>query len=418
MEREQDFDNEIEIDLKDLFLEIISYWKWIILATIATGAVAFAVSRFMITPMYESTSELYVLSKSTSITSLADIQTGTSLTNDYIVVVKGRPVLDKVIENLGLNENYKTLGSRVTIDNPSNSRVLNITVTDPNPQMAKTIADEIAKVAASYIAEKMKQDSPTIIQSGYDDGGAVSPNIGKNTVLGAFAGAFISIAVIVVTYLFNDTIIDTEDVEKKLGMNVLGTLPLDAAIIDLLMAGAMIGEGTSYPDLVHTTELTSEKYGVGCRKGSDLASYINSVLAESYADGSAQEIAKKYGVQDSLLEQEPCEFKQSESDSDVDYIKSQGKLIVGITEFEPMDYKDKDDKWIGFDADMARLVGEKLGVDVEFVVIDWDNKVMELDSKKIDVVWNGMTLTDEVTKSMECTNAYCNNAQVVVEREK
>ena len=83
-------------------------------------------------------------------------------------------------------------------------------------------------------------------------------------------------------------------------------------------------------------------------------------------------------------------------------------MIVGITEFEPMDYKDKDDKWIGFDADMARLVGEKLGVDVEFVVIDWDNKVMELDSKKIDVVWNGMTLTDEVTKSMECTNAYCN----------
>ncbi len=158
--------------------------------------------------------------------------------------------------------------------------------------------------------------------------------------------------------------------------------------------------------------------GVGCRKGSDLASYINSVFAESYADGSAQEIAKKYGVQDSLLEQEPCEFKQSDSDSDVDYIKSQGKMIVGITEFEPMDYKDKDDKWIGFDADMARLVGEKLGVDVEFVVIDWDNKVMELDSKKIDVVWNGMTLTDEVTKSMECTNAYCNNAQVVVEREK
>ena len=157
----------------------------------------------------------------------ADIQTGTSLTNDYIVVVKGRPVLDQVIENLNLNESYKTLGGRVTLDNPSNSRVLNITVTDPDPQMAKTIADEIAKVASAYIAEKMKQDPPTIIQSGYDDGGAVSPNIGKNTVIGAFAGAFLSIAVIVVSYLFNDTIIDTEDVEKKLGMNVLGTLPLD-----------------------------------------------------------------------------------------------------------------------------------------------------------------------------------------------
>lgn len=87
MEREQDFDNEIEIDLKDLFLEIISYWQWIILVTIATGAVAFAISRFMITPMYESTSELYVLSKSTSITSLADIQTGTSLTDPMELVI-------------------------------------------------------------------------------------------------------------------------------------------------------------------------------------------------------------------------------------------------------------------------------------------------------------------------------------------
>ncbi len=192
----------------------------------------------------------------------------------------------------------------------------------------------------------------------------------------------------------------------------------DAAIIDLLMAGAMIGEGTSYPDLVHTDELTTEKYGVGCRKGSDLASYINSVFAESYADGSMQDIAKTYGVQESLLEQEACDFTQSDSDSDVDYIKGKGKLVVGITEFEPMDYKDDNGEWIGFDADMARLVAEKLGVDVEFMVIDWDNKVMELDSKSIDVVWNGMTLTDEVTSAMECTNAYCNNAQVVVEQGK
>ena len=74
--------------------------------------------------------------------------------------------------------------------------------------------------------------------------------------------------------------------------------------------------------------------------------------------------------------------------------------------------------WIGFDADMARIVAEKLGVEAQFVVIDWDNKIMELDSKNIDVVWNGMTLTDEVTSSMACTNAYCNNAQVVVEPQK
>lgn len=187
----------------------------------------------------------------------------------------------------------------------------------------------------------------------------------------------------------------------------------DAAIIDLLMAGAMIGEGTSYPTLTHTEELTSEKYGVGCRKGSDLAAYIDSVFAESYADGTMQEIATTYGVQESLLEQSADDFVPGE-DSDVAYIQDKGSLIVGMTDFEPMDYKDDNGEWIGFDADMAKLVAEKLGVEVQFVEIDWDNKIMELDSKNIDVVWNGMTLTDEVTSSMECTNAYCNNAQVVV----
>ena len=188
----------------------------------------------------------------------------------------------------------------------------------------------------------------------------------------------------------------------------------DAAIIDLLMAGAMIGEGSSYPNLTHTDELTTEEYGVGCRKGSDLASFINSVFAESYADGSMLETATTYGVQEALVEQSESEFTEAESDSDVAYIKDKGTLIVGITDFAPMDYKDESGEWIGFDADMARMVAEKLGVEAQFVEIDWDNKIMELESKNIDVVWNGMTLTSEVTEAMECTNAYCNNAQVIV----
>ena len=187
----------------------------------------------------------------------------------------------------------------------------------------------------------------------------------------------------------------------------------DAAIIDLLMAGAMIGEGTSYPDLTYTDQLTTEEYGVGCRKGSDLASYINSVFGEAYADGTMLQIAEQYGVQESLWTQSASEYTPAE-ESDVAYIQEKGTLIVGITDFEPMDYKDESGNWIGFDADMARLVAEKLGVEAQFVEIDWDNKIMELDSQNIDVVWNGMTLTEEVTSAMECTNAYCNNAQVVV----
>ena len=104
----------------------------------------------------------------------------------------------------------------------------------------------------------------------------------------------------------------------------------------------------------------------------------------------------------------------SKDQTDMEYVKDKGTLVVGITDFAPMDYKDDAGEWIGFDADMARVVAEKLGVEVQFVEIDWDNKIMELDSKNIDVVWNGMTLTDEVKAAMECTNAYCNNAQVVV----
>ena len=114
--------------------------------------------------------------------------------------------------------------------------------------------------------------------------------------------------------------------------------------------------------------------------------------------------------------EQPAETPAAEpvADSEVAAIQSKGTLVVGITDFAPMDYKDADGNWIGFDADMAKAFAESLGVAVEFVEIDWDNKVLELNSQAIDCVWNGMTLTDEVTSAMECTNAYCINAQVVI----
>lgn len=100
--------------------------------------------------------------------------------------------------------------------------------------------------------------------------------------------------------------------------------------------------------------------------------------------------------------------------SDMQYVKDKGTLVVGITEFEPMDYQDENGNWIGFDADLASAFAQYLGVEVQFQVIDWDNKVMELDGKTIDVVWNGMTLNDEVKAAMECSNPYFDNAQVVI----
>ena len=102
------------------------------------------------------------------------------------------------------------------------------------------------------------------------------------------------------------------------------------------------------------------------------------------------------------------------ADSDLAYVQGKGTLIVGITDFAPMDYKNDAGEWVGFDADMAGAFAESLGVAVEFIEIDWDNKILELNSKSIDCVWNGMTLTDEVLNSMNCSKPYCNNAQVVV----
>lgn len=103
-----------------------------------------------------------------------------------------------------------------------------------------------------------------------------------------------------------------------------------------------------------------------------------------------------------------------EAKSDYETVKANGTLKIGITNFAPMDYPDENGDWTGFDAELARKVAADLGLSVEFMEIDWDNKIMELTSGNIDCVWNGMTLTGEVTESMSCSNAYCNNTQVVV----
>lgn len=111
---------------------------------------------------------------------------------------------------------------------------------------------------------------------------------------------------------------------------------------------------------------------------------------------------------------EPADEGGDTAESDMAYVQDKGTLVVGITNFEPMDYQNESGEWVGFDADLAKAFAEILGVEVVFQEIEWESKVMELDGKTIDVVWNGMTLTDEVLSAMECSNAYCNNAQVVV----
>ena len=109
-----------------------------------------------------------------------------------------------------------------------------------------------------------------------------------------------------------------------------------------------------------------------------------------------------------------CTACGKKSDSDVSYVQKKGTLVVGVTDYEPMDYKDASGNWTGFDAEFAQAVAEKLGVEAQFIEIDWDNKFFELESKAIDCIWNGMTITDEVKLNASVSNPYVKNAQVVV----
>ena len=152
----------------------------------------------------------------------------------------------------------------------------------------------------------------------------------------------------------------------------------------------------------------------GCLAASMIAgcgsSSSEEVVTNTDAEDAAEDAAEN--AEDTAETEETADT--SEAASDMEYVLEKGTLVVGITNFEPMDYMDENGEWIGFDADLANAFAESLGITAEFVEIDWDSKILELDSNAIDCVWNGMTLTDEVTSAMECTNPYLNNAQVVV----
>jgi len=222
----EDKRREEEIDLLELFFVLLRKW-WILgISTVACAAVSLVITVFCITPMYSATSKLYILSQSTSITSLADIQVGTSLTKDYVQLVQSRPVVEEVINNLNLNRKYDELLKQITITNPSDSRILVIKATDPDPVLAKDIVDQFAEVSQRSISSVMKTAEPSIVEFGYADGDRVSPSYSKNTVLGGFIGFIIAAGIIIVIHLLDDSVTTSDDVEKYLKLNVLAAIPM------------------------------------------------------------------------------------------------------------------------------------------------------------------------------------------------
>lgn len=190
---------------------------------------------FLIEPKYESSSKLYIVNQTSSITSLADLQTGTQLTQDYMVLVNSRPVLEKVISNLGLNMEYEELMKSISLQNETDTRILTITVTTGDPYMSKEIVDEITEVSVNRIATIMNVSEPTIVEYGHLESSPCSPNLKKNILIGAAIGIIISSGFAIVVYLLNDTIRSEEDVAKYLGLNNLGIIPVEEGTHEQIM---------------------------------------------------------------------------------------------------------------------------------------------------------------------------------------
>lgn len=213
------------IDLLELFYVLKKKILLILMAALIGGCVAGVYTQFFMTPVYSSMSSILVLSKETTLTSLADLQLGASLTSDYTVLIKSTPVLEQVIENLNLDTTVEELKNQISINNPTDTRILEITVQDTDATMAKKVVDEIANVSSDYIGDKMEVVPPKVIEVGKIATVRTSPSVKKNIMLGFLLGFVACAGIIVVYAVMDDTIKTEEDIEKYLGVSVLAKVP-------------------------------------------------------------------------------------------------------------------------------------------------------------------------------------------------
>ena len=223
-----DNEQEYEIDLKEIAIAILDR-IWIVISVgIACALLVGIITKVFITPMYTSTTKLYVINKQSSENNITytDLQTGNLLTNDYIIQVKGTKVLSQVISELNLTDTEDELASRITVSNPENSRFIVISVSDKDPVVAQQIASCVAKVSSDVVKEVMDLEKVNVAEEANLPLEESSPNLKKNVLLGGVAGVFVSLLLIVVFYLLNDRIRTPEDVKRYLGLNTLGQIPV------------------------------------------------------------------------------------------------------------------------------------------------------------------------------------------------
>lgn len=225
MEKHND---EIEIDLLEV-IHILLSRLWLILgAGVLVAAACFVISKFVLTPTFESTTKIYILNKSDNTTvTYSDVQMGTQLTKDYAELINSRYVLEKVISQLSLSDmEYEDLLHAVSVHTPTDTRIVSITVEHTNPALAMQIADCIREVAGEHIQNVMDIDAVNVVEPANMPTEKAGPSVAKWTMLGGIIGIFIVCAIILILYLLDDSIKSSDDVEKYLGLSTLALIPV------------------------------------------------------------------------------------------------------------------------------------------------------------------------------------------------
>lgn len=233
METKQYNNDEIEIDLREVFILLLSKAWLIALVGMLTAIIGFVLSAFVIAPTFESTSKIYILNKQQENTvTYSDVQLGTQLTKDYAQLITSRLVLEKVIEDLNLTEinediDYEAMLDKVEVTTPTDTRILSITVTDTDPVLAMEIANSVREAAAVHIKNVMDIEAVNVVETANLPMEKAGPSIMKWTLIGGCIGAFLVMAVVLLIFFMDDTIKTSDDVEKYLGLSTLALIPLD-----------------------------------------------------------------------------------------------------------------------------------------------------------------------------------------------
>ena len=223
-------DEEMTIDLLELF-QVLWHKAWLILLCIFVGAAAaFIYTKAFVTPLYKSQSMIYVFAQNSDQTTVSDLQIGSQLVVDLKTIATTREVVEVPIRELHLPYTYEQVVKKISIGNPTNSRLITITVSDPSPQMAAAISNSMADALRYRIAEIMNTETPAFVEKAVVAADPSSPSLKKNVAIGGLLAAVLVCGVLIVIYMLDDTIKSEEDVEKYLGKNVLAVFPVDTSI--------------------------------------------------------------------------------------------------------------------------------------------------------------------------------------------